>query len=148
MYREALREIYTTRLDITRAKWGCWRKIRGWNDQHHDQRASRLSETSGRGGGRDVLAGACRCRRHQPSQDRIMNDRVLLFLRGTAKSGTFMRQVERVPEATGVPTVRISHAWPRSSPGRRRRFKVVKKPEKRRLPKKAEQEVFRNAILS
>ena len=38
MYREALREIYHDRLDITLAK-RVLERITGWNDHHHDRRA-------------------------------------------------------------------------------------------------------------
>jgi len=146
MYREALREIYHDRLDITRAKW-VLEKIREGTITITTSGLSPIG-TSGRGGGRDVTSPE-----HADAavinllKNRIMNDRVLLFC-VNCKKWKSMRQVERVPEQPECPLCE-SRMVAALKPWEEEEIKVVKKPEKKKTAeeKRRTKRVFRNANL-
>lgn len=146
MYREALREIYHDRLDITRAKW-VLEKIRDGTITITTSGLSPIG-TSGRGGGRDVTSPE-----HADAavinllKNRIMNDRVLLFC-VNCKKWKSMRQVERVPEQPECPLCE-SRMVAALKPWEEEEIKVVKKPEKKKTAeeKRRTKRVFRNANL-
>jgi ATP-dependent Lhr-like helicase len=146
MYREALREIYHDRLDITRAKW-VLEKIRDGTITITTSGLSPIG-TSGRGGGRDVTSPE-----HADAavinllKNRIMNDRVLLFC-VNCKKWKSMRQVERVPEQPECPLCG-SRMVAALKPWEEEEIKVVKKPEKKKTAeeKRRTKRVFRNANL-
>ena len=146
MYREALREIYHDRLDISLAK----QMLERIRDGSITITTSELSPigTSGRGGGRDVTSPE-----HADAavikllKNRIMNDRVLLFC-VNCKKWKSLRQVERVPEQPECP-ICGSRMVAALKPWEEEEIKVVKKPEKKKTAeeKRRTKKVFRNANL-
>ncbi len=146
MYREALREIYHDRLDITRAKHIL--------EMIHNGRititTSSLSPigSSGRGGGRDVTSpehadGAV----IELLKSRIMNDRVILFC-VNCKKWKSLRPVGRVPEQPECPLC-SSKMVAALKPWEEEEIKVVRKPEKSKTAedRRRTKRVFRNANL-
>ncbi len=146
MYREALREIYHDRLDISLAK----QMLERIRDGSITITTSELSPigTSGRGGGGDVTSPE-----HADAavikllKNRIMNDRVLLFC-VNCKKWKSLRQVERVPEQPECP-ICGSRMVAALKPWEEEEIKVVKKPEKKKTAeeKRRTKKVFRNANL-
>jgi ATP-dependent helicase Lhr and Lhr-like helicase len=146
MYREALREIYHDRLDLSRAR-SVLQKMRDGLIKITTSSPSPIG-TSGRGGGRDVTS---------PEQadaavidllkNRIMNDRVLLFC-VNCKKWKSMRLVERVPDQPECPLCG-SRMVAALKPWEEEEIKVVKKPEKKKTAeeRRRTKRVFRNANL-
>jgi ATP-dependent helicase Lhr and Lhr-like helicase len=146
MYREALREIYHDRLDLTQAK----HVLEMIRDGSITITTGSLSPIgiSGRGGGRDVTSPE-----HADAaviellKNRIMNDRVLLFC-VNCKKWKSMRPVERVPEQPECPLCG-SRMVAALKPWEEEEIKVVKKPEKKKTAedRRRTKRVFRNANL-
>jgi ATP-dependent Lhr-like helicase len=146
MYREALREIYHDRLDLSKAKQIL--------DMVHSGgitiTTSSLSPigSSGRGGGRDVTSPE-----HADAavidllKSRIMNDRVILFC-VNCKKWKSLKMVGRVPEQPECPLCG-SRMVAALKPWEEEEIKIVKKPEKIKTAedRRRTKRVFRNANL-
>ncbi len=146
MYREALREIYHDRLDLSKAK----QMLEMIRDGQITITTSSLSPIgcSGRGGGRDVTSPE-----HADAavvdllKSRILNDRVILFC-VNCKKWKSLRPVGRVPEQPECPLCG-SRMIAALKPWEDEEIKVVRKPEKSKTAedRRRTKRVFRNANL-
>jgi ATP-dependent Lhr-like helicase len=146
MYREALREIYHDRLDLSRAKQ-ILDMIREGGITITTSSLSPIG-SSGRGGGRDVTSPE-----HADAavidllKSRIMNDRVILFC-VNCKKWKSLKMVGRVPEQPECPLCG-SRMVAALKPWEEEEIKIVKKPEKSKTAedRRRTKRVFRNANL-
>lgn len=146
MYKEALREIYHDRLDLSRAKQIL--------EMIHDGRIAVTTGgispigSSGRGGGRDVTSPEnADAAVIDLLKSRIMNDRVILFC-VNCKKWKSLRPVGRVPEQPECPLCG-SRMVAALKPWEEEEIKVVRKPEKSKTAddRRRTKRVFRNANL-
>ena len=146
MYKEALREIYHDRLDLSRAR-DVLERLASRELELLTSGSSPIGALS-RGGGRDITSP------DQPDgavidllKNRIMHDRVILFC-VNCKKWKSTREVSRVPDRPECPLCG-SRMIAALKPWEEEEIAVVKKPENRKAAedKRRTKRVFRNANL-